>query len=216
MTFLSTNKLIPEFTQMIEDAKERKLKRNREYYLKNKERISVQRKAEYAADPEKQRLAKERAQKYRDENYEAYRAYNDNWFKENAEKTKEVKKKSRKLHSATNQAAVARRRVKRLQATSLWADEELIKGFYLESTRLSLETEIKHHVDHIVPLVSDVVCGLHNQFNLQVLTAVENQLKGNKQWPDMPDTSDPELIALVNEFKKETPRPKSRGFMQFT
>jgi len=37
-----------------------------------------------------------------------------------------------------------------------------------------------HHVDHIVPLVSQLVCGL------QILDAKANIEKGNRSWPDMP------------------------------
>jgi hypothetical protein len=41
-------------------------------------------------------------------------------------------------------------------------------------------------VDHIVPLQSKLVCGFHNEFNLAVITAKENNAKRNYYWPDMP------------------------------
>ena len=35
------------------------------------------------------------------------------------------------------------------------------------------------HVDHVIPLRNRLVCGLHTQFNLQLLTPTENMRKGN-------------------------------------
>ena len=55
-------------------------------------------------------------------------------------------------------------------------DIQLCIPFYAEARRLSKETGVLHHVDHIVPLAKG---GLHCQTNLQVLTAVENIQKGD-------------------------------------
>ena len=42
------------------------------------------------------------------------------------------------------------------------------------------------HVDHIVPLQSPIVCGLHTIENLQVIPGALNLAKGNRMWPQMP------------------------------
>lgn len=67
-----------------------------------------------------------------------------------------------------------------------WANQDLIKKIYIEASRVTKETGKPHHVDHIVPLISPLVCGLHVEHNLQILDAVANIRKSNKSWPDMP------------------------------
>ncbi len=47
-------------------------------------------------------------------------------------------------------------------------------------------TGIDWQIDHVVPLVSKLVCGLHVAANLAVIPAKMNQSKGNRHWPDMP------------------------------
>ena len=69
---------------------------------------------------------------------------------------------------------------RRRRAQCAWADEDKIRRFYEEARRLTKETGIKYTVDHVIPIKSDLVCGLHNEFNLRVLTKKENSAKKNK------------------------------------
>lgn len=73
-----------------------------------------------------------------------------------------------------------RREAQKLKAVPLWADKKEILFFYELAQACTLATGVAHEVDHIVPLVSSVVCGLHCQANLQVLTKAENAAKRNK------------------------------------
>lgn len=82
-----------------------------------------------------------------------------------------------------------------LMATPAWSSQ------FLRSEMQRLGSYLSLSVDHIVPLQSDFVCGFHCHTNMQLITRSENSSKGNRYWPDMPNTKDPELLKLVEEFK---------------
>lgn len=92
-----------------------------------------------------------------------------------------------KAHPAKAAAQAAHRRASKTQATPAWTDFAYIDAAYTMADAMTCLTGIKYHVDHIVPLRSKLVSGLHNQFNLQLLPAVENCSKSNRYWPDMPE-----------------------------
>lgn len=75
------------------------------------------------------------------------------------------------------------RRRKHRQATPKWltrAQKSQIRHIYQIAITMSQTTGEQYVVDHIVPLRSDEVCGLHVPWNLRVITQEENLRKSNK------------------------------------
>jgi hypothetical protein len=118
--------------------------------------------------------------KYREENKERLIMYE----KERYVRRKEVKAIYIKKWSAENKGKVnaisARRRAAKLNATPAWADKEAIDRMYIVSNFLTNKLDEPHHVDHVIPLQGKNICGLHVEYNLDVIPAVDNLSKGNK------------------------------------
>lgn len=75
------------------------------------------------------------------------------------------------------------RRAFKLHATPKWLSEQdklHLKCIYQVAAMRNKESDTRWHVDHIVPLQGENVCGLHVPWNLRVITAEENLAKGNK------------------------------------
>ena len=89
---------------------------------------------------------------------------------------------------ARNQAKVrfqtACRRAKKKSAQPKWVSASDLLKSYKQAKRLSDIIGIEYHVDHIVPLQSDTVCGLHVPWNLQIIPAWQNLQKQNKYADD--------------------------------
>jgi len=72
-------------------------------------------------------------------------------------------------------------------ATPRWANKFIMQEIYHLSWLRTRVTGLQFHVDHIVPLNSPLVCGLHVEHNLQILDGGSNVAKSNRSWPDMPE-----------------------------
>ena len=151
---------------------EKTKKTAKRYRIKNKEKLRARNKAWRSANPERARRAAL------------------NWKAKNRERTRELSRKSasewKKTNKAKARAHEAAREAAKRNATPLWAEQSKIQAFYAEAAEMTADLGTLHHVDHIVPLNSRIVCGLHWEVNLQVLPFRENIAKGNRHWPDMP------------------------------
>lgn len=78
----------------------------------------------------------------------------------------------------TQQAAAAARY--RRTVRPAWASAGAIRAVYDEARRLTRETGVAHHVDHIIPLRGEFVSGLHVAENLRAIPAAENLRKRNR------------------------------------
>lgn len=80
------------------------------------------------------------------------------------------------------------RRRKHRQATPPWltrAQKSEMRELYKIAITMTKTTGEQYVVDHIVPLRSELVCGLHVPWNLRVITQEEN-LKKSNQFVDSP------------------------------
>jgi len=102
-------------------------------------------------------------------------------------------RKSAEAKIRSNASSAYRRSLQRRSAHL----KEEIEKFYEKSIILEKKTGIEHHVDHIVSIKHNLVCGLHTPCNLQVLTAEENWEKGNNFTPCREDRSG--KILLLEE-----------------
>lgn len=136
--------------------------------------------------------------KQRHEKYKASRsAYSKEWKRKNRDIV-QAQNWLRRLHQTPEQKEIERgylrkhgpkTRAKRNHANVVpgWANSAEIEAVYKARDRLNRKFGVELHVDHVVPLNSPIVCGLHTPANLQLLDSNENLKKGNRVWPDMPN-----------------------------
>lgn len=124
---------------------------------------------------------------YRQRNLEKRREASRAWRDNNLEKARKNLSKWKKSNKNTVNALNSKRRATQLKALATWADFAAIRNIYEECERRTRETGVQHEVDHIYPLQSKYMCGLHVETNLQILTKEENASKGNRTWPGQLD-----------------------------
>jgi len=110
--------------------------------------------------------------------------YDKEYRQNNRDALLQQQKEYRQNNKDKIRANKARRRAAKRDATPPWADQAAIEAIYTEALWLQDFTGEPCHVDHIVPLKSDFVCGLHVPANLQTLPGAENIAKSNRSWPE--------------------------------
>lgn len=134
---------------------------------------------------------KERKDIWRAENTEKHNARNRVWNKENPDKRKASSKKYelankeftqeiRRLWKQENKFKVnlsTQLRRRKLKMATPKCVNEWDQLFFAEIYDIAQRRNLE--VDHIIPLIHSLVCGLHVPENLQLLTKSENSSKGN-------------------------------------
>jgi len=133
---------------------------------------------------------------------EAAKAAAERYYKKNREaviaraaarphsEVREYKDRYKAANPELYKALTSVRKRRHRAATPKWvgADEKkAIRQLYLEAQRLTKLTGERYVVDHVYPLISDEVCGLHTLKNLRIMTQAENLIKSNKM-PDLKET----------------------------
>tara|TARA_R110002167_G_scaffold9628_2_gene44541 strand:- start:3448 stop:4044 length:597 start_codon:yes stop_codon:yes gene_type:complete len=141
------------------------------------------------ANPEKRKALlakwrgenKEHEKKYREEYAASGMAAiaNKRYAEKNKEKKLEATREWRRNNPQKSYETTMRRSKARRLAVPKWFDSESVKCFYT-AARMLRDMGFNYHVDHVIPITHNLVCGLHTPDNLQLLPAFDNLSKGNK------------------------------------
>lgn len=169
---------------MATNSKEKQREYSRRHYAKHRAAEIARRTAWRAAHPDYWREYAERkpevikacAARHRKKHRKALRK---RMLKYNQNKGAEYTARYRAKHRVALRERHARRRALEKRATPKWANLDAIEAIYADADRRKLE------VDHVVPLQSKRVCGLHCEANLRPLSKRLNRQKNNRYWPGM-------------------------------
>jgi len=118
-------------------------------------------------------------------NRDKYLEQASQWASENWDTAKEAKRRWSKANRSYGAMKRRERAAKERQAMPFWSDQQYILDVYQNCREFNCilnanGIDIVYSVDHIVPLNSLEVCGLHCEFNLQILTSQANSSKNNR------------------------------------
>lgn len=163
-------------------------KKNCKICLKEKDlsNFYIQKGCKYGTRPECKNCFNIKSKKYK-EKYKKTDNYKSSTKKYNqSEKHKSILKKYKKSKKGKAQKSIEgiKRRISIISAMPKWLTEKdllLIKQIYEKCAELNLRDGPRTwHVDHIIPLRGENICGLHVPSNLQILKSEINIKKGNR------------------------------------
>jgi len=119
---------------------------------------------------------------WREANPEKMAQYKKDWQEKNREKQKANLKKWKKDNPDKILADFHKRRASQINATPKWYSEFdafVMHEAALLSRRRSAVTNVKWHIDHMIPLQSKTASGFHCASNIQVIPEALNVRKRN-------------------------------------
>lgn len=132
------------------------------------------------ANPEKSKASTENWLK-QNQNQEQYLKYSKTWREARRSALSATSMAWARANPARKNALTSKRRAAASKAT--FGDTRDIQMWY-EVAQVLSRGGVKFEVDHIVPLVSNNVCGFHAPWNMTILPRCKNISKGNRWWPD--------------------------------
>lgn len=176
------------------------------YYKNNKEKIKAKNYAWAKANPEARRKSKEkyiakhaalnkvcwiaaqaiRSSKHYASNRSIMIKRASEWNVSHPGKRSITRRKYYESNTAKIALLQKRRCTRRDRATPKWNNPFFMNEAYALARLRTKMLGFKWDVDHIVPIMSDKVCGLHAHTNIRVIPHTENGRKSNLCWPHMP------------------------------